>query len=117
MTNLKAEIRRARWLYWRLRLSVRLTSLACWIGQSAKPCRYICPKCREEFKDEKPSKPLVLVVTCPHCSYQSIVGGSVERPYIVNPDRLQDGVELCSYGCHYEEPYGFVPMAGCPVHD
>lgn len=27
-------------------------------------------------------------------------------------------VEACEeYDCHYTEPYGFVPEAGCPVHD
>lgn len=23
----------------------------------------------------------------------------------------------CKNGCGYQEPYGFVPMAGCPIHD
>ena len=23
----------------------------------------------------------------------------------------------CDYNCSYTEPYGFVPEAGCPVHD
>lgn len=23
----------------------------------------------------------------------------------------------CGMGCSYEEPYGFVPEAGCPIHD
>jgi len=23
----------------------------------------------------------------------------------------------CGYACGYQEPYGFVPEAGCPVHD
>lgn len=23
----------------------------------------------------------------------------------------------CGNDCHYQEPYGFVPMAGCPIHD
>lgn len=23
----------------------------------------------------------------------------------------------CGYGCHWENPYGFVMMAGCPEHD
>src|SRR3990167_6982313 len=23
----------------------------------------------------------------------------------------------CGYDCHNQEPYGFVPEAGCPVHD
>ncbi len=23
----------------------------------------------------------------------------------------------CGRGCDYEEPYGFVPEAGCPIHN
>lgn len=23
----------------------------------------------------------------------------------------------CGFACGYEEPYGFVPEAGCPIHD
>ena len=23
----------------------------------------------------------------------------------------------CGYNCIYQEPYGFVPEAGCPIHD
>ena len=85
--------------------------------QKAKPWRYYCPRCRGVFEGKTPSKPGLLVVRCPDCGYQSLVGGSEDKWYTINPDRLQDDVELCSYGCHYEEPYGFVPMAGCPVHD
>ncbi len=25
--------------------------------------------------------------------------------------------EDCGYHCHYTESYGFVPEAGCPIHD
>jgi DNA-directed RNA polymerase subunit RPC12/RpoP len=78
---------------------------------------YRCPKCGQEFNGEKPNKPGTLCLACPHCNYQSLVIGDADKPYLLNPGVLKDGIELCSYGCHYAEPYGFVPMAGCPIHD
>jgi hypothetical protein len=27
------------------------------------------------------------------------------------------GWRKCTYACGWQEPYGFVPEAGCPVHD
>ena len=114
-----------RWR-WRMTLACWLMSLASWLGCFGKivffgetegePWLYYCPHCKRDFNGVKPDKPLVMVVTCPHCGYQSLVGGSAEEPRIVDPDQLPNGI-VCSYGCHYEEPYGFVPMAGCPVHD
>lgn len=29
----------------------------------------------------------------------------------------QPVIPECEQGCDYQEPYGFVPMAGCPIHD
>jgi len=29
----------------------------------------------------------------------------------------QPGSLTCGFDCHYLKPYGFVPEAGCPVHD
>lgn len=30
---------------------------------------------------------------------------------------MMDFEITCGYGCDFQEPYGFVPEAGCPVHD
>lgn len=27
------------------------------------------------------------------------------------------GSHGCGFGCHFQEPYGFVPEAGCTTHD
>ena len=119
-SKVKAEMRCVKWWHWRLKLSVWITNLACWIGRdkSAESWVYYCPHCGMRFSDRKPDNPGVLVLTCPYCNYQSLVGGSPKWGwYAINPDILQDGVELCRHGCHYQEPYGFVSMAGCPVHD
>lgn len=32
-----------------------------------------------------------------------------------NPNLVFD--TSCSYACGYQEPYGFVPEDGCPIHD
>lgn len=82
-----------------------------------EPWLYYCPKCRRDIAYVKPEKPLTMTIACPHCNYQSLVGGTLEKPYLLNPDLLADDFEPCKYGCHFQEPYGFVPMAGCPIHD
>ena len=72
---------------------------------------YRCPKCNQDIYKKKDMS----FVRCDYCSYQSFVI-HVERPYLLNPANLQDNVELCQNGCHYAEPYGFVPMDDCPFH-
>jgi len=121
--TVEMKIKRLGQWRWRLRLALPILQLGAWIGGlgdakigEVKPWRYYCPHCRGVFEDVEPDKPGVLVVGCPDCGYQSLVGGSEGQWYTINPDCLQDDVELCSYGCHYAEPYGFVPMADCPIH-
>jgi len=100
------------WICWQLVL------LRQWWGHRSRgKWVYYCQHCGLKFSDRKPDKPGVLVLTCPYCNYQSLVGGSEDGWYTINPDILQDSVELCRWGCHYQEPYGFVPMADCPIHD
>ena len=76
---------------------------------------YYCPRCRNSFEDRKPEKPLALVLTCPRCFFRCLVGGSLGKPYVLNPDILQRGIKLCRYGCHYENS-GFESLTDCPVH-
>lgn len=118
-SKIKTKIKHVGWWRWRLKLSMWLTTLAYWIGRnkSAERWIYYCQHCGLKFASTKPDKPGVLVLTCPYCNYQSLVGGSEGGWYTINPEILQDGVKFCRHGCHYQEPYGFVPMAGCPIHD
>lgn len=115
--DLRVETRYIKWWRWRLKLSAWLTSLACWISKDrrAETWVYYCPHCGLKFSDRK-GEPGVSVLTCPYCNYQSLVGGSAERPYLINPDVLQKDARLCGFGCHYEEPHGFLPLTCCPVH-
>ena len=46
-----------------------------------------------------------LVLTCKHC----------HRDMEDGEDRICMG--KCNNECDYQSPYGFVPEAGCPIHD
>ena len=118
--TITVSIEHTRLMLLRLALAKPFLSLGCWLGGFAgieinisEPWLYRCPHCGRDFNGHK----ALVVASCPHCNYQSLVIGTAEKPYLLNPDRLQDDVELCRWGCHYQEPYGFVPVAGCPVHD
>lgn len=78
-----------------------------------------CLKCGTEFvrKGDWDGCRLGSMVACDGCGYQYMVAGSYSQKYLVNPNALKGDAELCQFGCHYQEPYGFVPMIGCPVHD
>lgn len=116
------DVRRFRW---RLDIAAWLIALAGVIApfvitihaKVGEPWLYYCPKCERDFTNIKPRKPLSLVVSCPHCNYQSLVGGTPDKPRLLNPTMLASDFVLCEHGCDYEEPYGFVVMAGCSVHD
>jgi len=41
-------------------------------------------------------------------SYEDMVGKEIDTP---------PGSADCGYDCHFTKKYGFVPEAGCPVHD
>lgn len=38
---------------------------------------------------------------------------------VVTINKIAEIIESieCGYDCDYEKPYGFVPEAGCPIHD
>ena len=49
---------------------------------------------------------------------QIVKAGEFERQYIISLEQLMNILkEVCPAECHYQEPYGFVPEAGCPIHD
>lgn len=78
-----------------------------------------CPWCAHRGSIETPIQPLETVVSCSWCKRQILVAGSPEKPYAFNPMMPHAGEikPVCKFGCHFTEPYGFVPMAGCPTHD
>jgi hypothetical protein len=53
-----------------------------------------------------------MIAFCPrcwgkwHCTYDMMSGQTI----------ILDSWD-CESECHYQEPYGFVPEADCPVHD
>lgn len=117
-------VRLNRYRQWRLRLWIAynlmwLASKIAWADikiefiDKDEPWLYYCPRCGKDMCDGKDA----LWVRCPHCNYQSFVTQTHEGPRLLDPSLIEDGMELCSWGCHYMEPYGFVPMAGCPIHD
>ncbi len=87
--------------------------------QKSKPVVILCPWCGHRITTRFLVRPLVTVLKCKGCRRQVLVGGTLRHPYAINPAQLTEKGHraLCSYGCHFAEPYGFVPMAGCPIHD
>lgn len=82
-----------------------------------KKIGYYCHNCYMEFYAARPDGFLKLVVNCPFCNYQMLVGGaSLDKPYTINPKIIRDDKALCQHGCHYAKPFGFVVMADCPIH-
>lgn len=45
------------------------------------------------------------------------VVGEKHDNYITLEQLEQILIAACAHGCGRQEPYGFVPEAGCPVHD
>lgn len=41
-----------------------------------------------------------------------------KHDFYITLDQLNTIImNACGYACSFQEPYGFVPEAGCPVHD
>lgn len=77
----------------------------------------LCVWCENRIDVRIPTAPFGTCVTCSQCKRQILVVGHPFKPHGLNPKTLKDGVGLCKWGCDFIEPYGFVPMADCPVHD
>ncbi len=124
-TDTTIIVKLERFKQWQLRLWIAtqliwLASKIAWVDieiqfiDKGEPWLYYCPKCGKDICDGKDA----LSVRCHHCNYQSLVIQNIEgKPYCLDPSLVEDGAEFCSWGCHYAEPYGFVPMADCPIHD
>jgi DNA-directed RNA polymerase subunit RPC12/RpoP len=108
---------------WIASLLARLAAWIAWMGiefegiEETEPWLYYCPRCGKDIAGRKPFKPMTMWVGCPHCNFQSLVVGDIDEPYLLDPKAIEDDTVLCIHGCHYHEPYGFVPMGGCPIHD
>lgn len=105
------------WLMFRDFVKNRVRKLGAAIKRVRDPWTYYCPNCRLTIESHRPKQHLKLVLNCPRCSYQFLIGGELDKPYAINPRSLQETVNLCRHGCHNAEPFGFVVMAGCPRHD
>jgi len=115
------RIRRPRHFVWRMHVAIWLIKVAGvispiriivdqWIDE---PWLYHCPSCGREFNDYKPKAEngWYFTVSCPHCHKQHMAQIQDDQAQIVK------AIPLCDHGCEYVEPYGFVPGAGCPIHD
>ncbi len=106
---------------WRLWLSTTLIRLAAWIAplqirmeeNLLRPWLFYCAYCKREFSDSfKPHSHFL--VQCPHCSRQSFAQSGSDAAWTI---AIMAGECDCGYGCGFTGPYGFVPQAGCPIHD
>ena len=79
----------------------------------------LCVWCGNRESIKLPFRPLKTVFMCSYCNRQNLVIGRPGKPYALNPALLTTaGLRaVCSHGCDFIEPYGFVPSADCPVHD
>ena len=64
-----------------------------------------CPHCDQLIAWQANADSLA-IVKCPGCHRQF----PARDGQVVDPGP-------CEFACGYAEPYGFVPEAGCPVHD
>lgn len=49
-------------------------------------------------------------------NFNQVVGE--DNKYFVTIEQLENILkDACPYSCGFQEPYGFVPEADCPVHD
>jgi len=91
-------------------LAIKLVSLAAWVMPfealvvEEDETALRCPYCSEAGKYERGDGSRI----CQHCNRQFLVacGAPVRSPESCDCD-----------GCGFDETYGFVPEAGCPVHD
>lgn len=79
----------------------------------------VCSVCEQTVEVRLPIQPYVTTVTCPECHSQILLVGEPYSPVALDPRTLtgKERDAICSHGCHFTSPYGFVPMAGCPIHD
>lgn len=106
IVNLDRFIWRSRVLDWILRFAKIVSPFDLRIIESdEKPLLLYCPYCGRD--NAKRLGDGIWYPRCNHCGQQFMV-----RNYEVVKDP-----EPCENECHYCKPYGFVPEAGCPVHD
>jgi len=75
------------------------------VEEEGEPALLFCPYCGRENVERVMPGPDYF--QCHHCRCQ----------YMVLDGKVQASPRPCDYGCGFEEPFGYVPEAGCPVHD
>ena len=79
------------------------------------------------YHNEFPNRPTLQLAYCPHCEqlmdWKATAGNlaivkcrNCHRQFPARDGQVVDPGP-CDFACGYAEPYGFVPEAGCPVHD
>jgi hypothetical protein len=120
--TLEVKIKRLGQWRWRLWLALLLCKWAAklaWLDfkiltqSEGKPYLYYCPYCHREVYGREPEEAEYKTIGCPHCHCQFLIIGDFSGPELVTEDTF----DLCEYECHWQDPYGFVPEAGCPIHD
>lgn len=118
--TLSIEVKGLATWKWQVWIAMRIIEFGAWLAwlnvsfeDFRKPRIYYCKNCRKDFAGVSPNTGEDLIVCCSHCHYQYLVrqGMDGEARYVW-PNEI-----TCGYECDFEEPYGFVPEAGCPVHD
>ena len=114
--TMRVVVKRTGRLRLRRWLMLRALEFARWVGPArvilsvddhGEPVLLTCPFCGRQNAEQLPEKG-IWYPRCGHCGRQYMVRDA----QVVKPEE-----EPCRCECHRVEPYGFVPEAGCPVHD
>ena len=115
--SINVHLLRLKEFTWRTWLADRLIWLAQWIApyqiildkNVALAQLFTCQFCGRQFNEFfLPNK--TSTVICPHCDWQMPIKADADSATAI-------ALDGCSHDCSVVKPYGFVPEAGCPVHD
>lgn len=126
--TLDVKVHRVNQWAWRVKLAILLCQLAAWIAwldwsitSSENLWPYKCSRCGFGVAGKKPlptdgiAPPDEFAINCNHCGYQFLAIWGVKEGH---PIEAPEDYELsCGYECGFNDYYGFVPEAGCPIHD
>lgn len=93
----------------RLFIGGELLRLASWIAPIDK-------KCENEAEWMLISDYGDPTYSCTDC-LSSMVEDDIIQIEPIDQFEMCHSIYDCKYECHYAKPYGFVPEAGCPIHD
>lgn len=114
--SMKMTVKIRRYHEWSIRLWVglqliRLAAWLAWFGleEEENDFFYDCPNCRRRVGYDLSPADGEVIIACSFCSYQVLM-------FFRSPIFASKEYE-CEHGCGWEEPYGFVSMDDCPIHD